>query len=231
MALPRRVKPVLQLSGTRTADARMSHRGRQILDPKVRVPHRTRPLATKLKPFASTSAEHRRMPRSPDQAAVHQTHRLLRSPVQLGSVRRRDRGVDCGDGRFACPSGFTFRASTVSRPLRRTRPACTSCMPRGCRAGRARSSCATRRTGDGWSTPATTLVAVPTGHYGHRTSRPRRRLLDSRGDPGYAAKVSPGNTAAGANSGDLSRYAASAMTIAVLTSGCGSLVSNCEQAP
>ena len=89
MASLRPVKPVHQLSGALAADARMSHRDMQILAPKVRVPHRTRPLATNLKPLRKhiggtsadgTGARMRPLPIKVIDCFDH--------PVQLGSVHR-----------------------------------------------------------------------------------------------------------------------------------------------
>lgn len=90
MASPRRVKPVHPLSGALAADARMSHRDMQILAPKVRVPHRTRPLATNLRPLRKhiggtsadgTGARMRPLPIKLIDCFDH--------AVQLGSVHRR----------------------------------------------------------------------------------------------------------------------------------------------
>ena len=114
MASPRRVKPVHPISGALAADARMSHRDMQILAPKVRVPHRTRPLATNLRPLrkhiGGTSAGWHR---SPDEAAAHQTHRLLRSRRSARISSPATVRVDCGDGPFASPSGASPFAPPV----------------------------------------------------------------------------------------------------------------------
>ena len=51
--------------------------------------------------------------RSPDEAAAHQTHRLLRSRRSARISSPATGRVDCGDGPFACPSGASPFAPPV----------------------------------------------------------------------------------------------------------------------
>jgi hypothetical protein len=117
-------------------------------------------------------------------------------------------GVDCGDGPFACPSGFTFSrfdsASAVAADASGVHVVYGARLPSG------QGKIFVRNSPDGvsWPTPATTLDAAPTGHQwtpdiASAAGRLNVVFYDSRGDPGYAPNVPPGNTPAGANSGDV----------------------------
>jgi hypothetical protein len=117
-------------------------------------------------------------------------------------------GVDCGDGPFACPSGFTFsRFDSLSAVAA---DATGAHVVYAARSSSGQGKVYVRNSPDGvsWSTPASTLDAVPTGHQwtpdiASADGRLDVVFYDSRGDPGYAPNVPPGNTATGANSGDV----------------------------
>jgi hypothetical protein len=117
-------------------------------------------------------------------------------------------GVDCGDGPFACPSGFTFSRfdslSAVAADASGVHVAYGARLP----SGQAKVFVRTSSDGLGWTAPATTLDAVPVGHQwtpdiASTAGRLSIVFYDSRTDPAYAPGVPPGNTAAGVNSGDV----------------------------
>ena len=126
-------------------------------------PGRSRPTSG---PFASTSA---RNPADGTGARMRPlTHQIIDCfdhPVQLGSVHRDRRRTAATDRSPARSPGF-HRSSlrhSLGRCGGRDRRA-HRVRRDGCRAGRARSSCAARRTVSAGLAPATTLDAVPTGH-------------------------------------------------------------------
>jgi hypothetical protein len=117
-------------------------------------------------------------------------------------------GTDCGDGPFACPSGFTFsrwdRLSAVAADASGVHVVYGARTPGG------QGKVFVRNSPDGlnWPTAATTLDTVPTGHQWTPDIASADGVLnvvfyDSRGDPSYAPDVPPGDTANGANSGDV----------------------------
>ena len=116
--------------------------------------------------------------------------------------------MDCGDGPFACPSGFTFsRFDSLSAVAA---DATGAHVVYAARLSSGQGKVYVRNSPDGvnWATPASTLDAVPTGHQwtpdiASADGRLNVVFYDSRGDPGYAPNVPPGNTATGANSGDV----------------------------
>ena len=117
-------------------------------------------------------------------------------------------GADCGDGPFACPSSLTFSRfdslSAVAADATGVHVVYAARLPSG------QGKVFVRNSPDGvsWLTPAATLDAVPTGHQwtpdiASAAGRLNVVFYDSRGDPGYAPNVPPGDTATGANSGDV----------------------------
>jgi hypothetical protein len=117
-------------------------------------------------------------------------------------------GVDCGDGPFACSSGFTFSRfdslSAVAADSSGVHVVYTARRPSG------QSKVFVRNSPDGlsWSAPATTLDTVVSGHQWTPDVASADGVLnvlfyDSRADPAYAPDVPPGNTAEGQNSGDV----------------------------
>jgi hypothetical protein len=116
--------------------------------------------------------------------------------------------VDCGDGPFACESGFTysrfFSSSAVAADVNGVHVAYAAERPDG------QSKVFVRNSPDGVSFPAAAaqLDTVGTGHQWFPDIASADGTItvvfyDSRGDPGYAPDVPPGNTAGGVNSGDV----------------------------
>jgi hypothetical protein len=116
--------------------------------------------------------------------------------------------VDCGDGPFACPSGFTysrfFSSSAVAADANGVHVVYAAERPDG------QSKVFVRNSPDGVSFPTAPLQldAVATGHQWFPDIASADGTItvvfyDSRGDPGYAPSVPPGNTASGVNSGDV----------------------------
>jgi hypothetical protein len=138
------------------------------------------------------------------------------APSHVASITRFDSdqfsggigAVDCGDGPFACPSGFTysrfFSSSAVTADAIGVHVAYAAELASG------QSKVFVRNSADGvtFSTPAVPVDTVLTGHQWFPDIASGAGTItvvfyDSRGDPGYAPSVPPGNTAAGVNSGDV----------------------------
>jgi hypothetical protein len=116
--------------------------------------------------------------------------------------------VDCGDGPFACPTGFTFSrffsSSAVAADNDGVHVVYTAETP----AGQAKIFIRNSPDGIDWPTPPTTIDAVPVGHQWFPDIGAADGVLtvvfnDSRADPAYSPDRPPGNTAAGVNSGDV----------------------------
>jgi hypothetical protein len=116
--------------------------------------------------------------------------------------------VDCGDGPFACESGFTysrfFSSSAVAADTNGVHVVYAGELPSG------QSKVFVRNSPDGvnFSTPAVQLDAAPTGHQWFPDIASADGTItvvfhDSRNDPAYDPARPPGNTAAGVNSGDV----------------------------
>jgi hypothetical protein len=115
---------------------------------------------------------------------------------------------DCGDGPFACPTGFTF-----SRFFSSSAVAADASGVHVVFAGRTvsgQSKVFVRNSPDGisWPTPASTLDLVGVGHQWFPDITSSGGVIsvvfyDSRADPAYAASLPPGNTAGGVNSGNV----------------------------
>ena len=116
--------------------------------------------------------------------------------------------VDCGDGPFACESGFTysrfFSSSAVAADANGVHVVYAGELPSG------QSKVFVRNSPDGvtFSTPAVQLDAVPTGHQWFPDIASADGTItvifyDSRSDPAYDPDRPPGNTAAGVNAGDV----------------------------
>jgi hypothetical protein len=136
-------------------------------------------------------------------------------PSHVASITRFDSdqfsggigAVDCGDGPFACPSGFTY-----SRFFSSSAVAADGTGVHVVYAAEAsgQSKVFVRNSPDGVSFPAppVQLDGVAAGHQWFPDIASGGGTItvvfyDSRGDPGYAQTVPPGNTAAGVNSGDV----------------------------
>jgi hypothetical protein len=116
--------------------------------------------------------------------------------------------VDCGDGPFACESGFTysrfFSNSAVAADANGVHVVYAGELPSG------QSKVFVRNSPDGvnFPTPAVQLDAVPIGHQWFPDIASAGGTItvvfyDSRSDPAYAPDRPPGNTADGVNSGDV----------------------------
>jgi len=115
---------------------------------------------------------------------------------------------DCGDGPFACPTGFTysrfFSSSAVAADATGVHVVYAGELPSG------QSKVFVRNSPDGvsFSAPPVQLDGVATGHQWFPDIASGGGTItvvfyDSRVDPAYAPSVPPGNTAAGVNSGDV----------------------------
>jgi hypothetical protein len=116
--------------------------------------------------------------------------------------------VDCGDGPFACPTGFTFSrffsSSAVAADDDGVHVVYTAETP----AGQAKIFVRNSPDGTSWPAPPTTIDAVPVGHQWFPDIGAADGVLtvvfnDSRADPAYSPERPPGNTADGVNSGDV----------------------------
>ena len=116
--------------------------------------------------------------------------------------------VDCGDGPFACPTGFTysrfFSSSAVAADANGVHVVYAAETP----AGQSKIFVRNSPTGTTWPTAPRTLDTVPVGHQWFPDVGSADGVLtvvfnDSRADPGYSPNRPPGNTAAGVNSGDV----------------------------
>jgi hypothetical protein len=135
---------------------------------------------------------------------------LVASIVQFDSSQYSGNGAsDCGDGPFACPSGFTFSrffsSSAVAADATGVHVVWAARTAEG-----GQSKIFVRNSPDGvsWPTPAATIDAVTAGHqwFPDITSSGGTISVvfyDSRADPAYSAGRPPGNTASGANSGNV----------------------------
>jgi hypothetical protein len=136
-------------------------------------------------------------------------------PVNVASIDQFDSSQysgngasDCGDGPFACPTGFTFSRFFSSSAV--------AANPTGvhvvwaARTASGQSKIFVRNSPDGvsWPTPAATLDTVAAGHQWFPDIASSGGTIsvvfyDSRADPAYSAARPPGNTASGANSGNV----------------------------
>jgi hypothetical protein len=115
---------------------------------------------------------------------------------------------DCGDGPFACPTGFTFSRFFSSEAV--AADASGVHVVWAARTATGQSKVFVRNSPDGinWPTPAATIDAVATGHQWFPDIASSGGTIsvvfyDSRADPAYSPARPPGNTASGANSGDV----------------------------
>jgi hypothetical protein len=136
-------------------------------------------------------------------------------PVNVASIDQFDSSQysgngasDCGDGPFACPTGFTFSRFFSSSAVAAN--ATGVHVVWAARTASGQSKIFVRNSPDGvsWPTPAATLDTVAAGHQWFpdiASSGGTISLVfyDSRADPAYSAARPPGNTASGANSGNV----------------------------
>jgi hypothetical protein len=116
--------------------------------------------------------------------------------------------TDCGDGPFACPTGFTFSrfttAPAVAADATGVHVVWNSELPGG------QSKVFVRNSPDGtaWPTAASTLDTLGVGHQWTPDIASANGVInvvfyDSRSDPAYSPSRPPGNTASGQNSGNV----------------------------
>jgi len=144
-------------------------------------------------------------------AAIVVTYRAFSSDVFSGNGAR-----DCGDGVFACPSGFTFPRFDLAQPSLTTNGSDVDMAFQVALASGQAQIQFTRSTSGGasWSTP-TAIDPQATGHQffpwiSASGGRINAVYYDSSGDPDYAATRPPCNSAKGAGSACLNvRYSES----------------------
>jgi hypothetical protein len=149
--------------------------------------------------------------------ASHDAGASWEAPIHIASITPFDSdqfsggtgATDCGDGPFACPSGFTysrfFSSSAVTADDAGVHVVWSGELP-----GTGQAKIFVRNSTDGgatWSDEAT-LDAVTTGHQwfpdvASADGTITAVFYDSRTDPAYDPDRPPGNTAEGVNSGDV----------------------------
>src|SRR5919198_411954 len=135
---------------------------------------------------------------------------LVASIVQFDSGQYSGNGAsDCGDGPFACPTGFTFsRFFSSSAVAADTAGVHVVWAARTTDGGQSKVFARNSPDGVSWPTPAATLDTVAAGHQWFPDIASSGGtisvvLYDSRADPAYSPARPPGDTASGANSGDV----------------------------
>jgi hypothetical protein len=116
--------------------------------------------------------------------------------------------TDCGDGPFACPSGFTFSRFTTAPAVAADANGVHVVWNAKLASGQSKVLVRNSPDGTAWPTPAATLDTVAVGHQWTPDIASAGGVItvvfyDSRADPAYAPSVPPGNTAGGQNSGDV----------------------------
>jgi hypothetical protein len=116
--------------------------------------------------------------------------------------------TDCGDGPFACPSGFTFSRFTSAPAVAADTSGVHLVWNGRSASGQSKVFVRNSPNGTDWPSPATTLDTVAVGHQWTPDIAAGAGVLnvvfyDSRTDPAYAPNRPPGNTADGRNSGDV----------------------------
>jgi hypothetical protein len=105
-------------------------------------------------------------------------------------------GVDCGDGPFACPSGFTFSRFDSLSAVAADATGVHVVYAARSSSGQGKVYVRNSRDGVNWATPATTLDAVPTGHQwtpdiASADGPAGRRVLRLARRPGIRAERAP----------------------------------------
>jgi hypothetical protein len=114
--------------------------------------------------------------------------------------------VQCGDGPFACPTGFTFPQFRSWTHVTADRSGVHVIFNQELASGQSKMFVRTSPDGTVWTAPPVQLDTVPTGHQwfpdiGSADGVITAVFLDSRDDPAYAPDRPPGNTAEGTNPG------------------------------
>ena len=135
---------------------------------------------------------------------------VVASIEQFDSSQYSGNGAsDCGDGPFACPTGFTFsRFFSSSAVAADATGVHVGWAARTASGGQSKIFVRNSPGGISWPTPAATLDTVAAGHQWFPDIASSGGTIsvvfyDSRADPAYAAARPPGNTAAGVNSGNV----------------------------
>jgi hypothetical protein len=161
-------------------------------------------------PSSSNSSAEIRLAKSTDGGLSFGPAVVVASIVQFDSSQYSGNGFsDCGDGPFACPTGFTFSrffsSSAVAADATGVHVVWAARTTDG-----GQSKVFVRNSPDGvsWPTPAATLDTVAAGHQWFPDVASSGGTIsvvfyDSRADPAYSPDRPPGNTAGGVNSGDV----------------------------
>ncbi|HEX6023135.1 MAG TPA: sialidase family protein [Solirubrobacter sp.] len=112
----------------------------------------------------------------------------------------------CGDGPFACPSGFTFPFFWSYAQVAADESGVHVIWNQRLASGQSKMFVRSSRDGVIWSAPPVQLDTVPRGHQwfpdiGSADGVITAVFLDSRSDPAYGPDRPPGNTAQGTNPG------------------------------
>jgi hypothetical protein len=147
--------------------------------------------------------------RSTDGGTSFSAPRLVASITPFDSDQFSGNGSDtCGDGPFACPSGLTFARFSSLSAVAADATGVHVVYSADTAAGQAKIFARNSPDGLTWPSPALTLDTAASGHqfFPDVTSAAgtiSAVFQDSRSDPAYSPSLPPGNTAAGANSGDV----------------------------
>lgn len=117
-------------------------------------------------------------------------------------------GDQCGDGPFACTTGFTYSRFASVTAVAADQKGVHVVWEARQADGQAKIMVRNSPDGVTWPTPAQTLDSVPTGHQWFPDIASANGTLtvvfyDSRRDGAYSPNRPPGNTAKGVNSGDV----------------------------
>jgi hypothetical protein len=112
----------------------------------------------------------------------------------------------CGDGPFACPSGFTFPSFSTFAQVTADRSGVHVIWNQVLASGQSKVFVRNSPDGVTWPAPPVPIDGVATGHQWWPDIASTDRVitavfLDSRDDPAYAPDRPPGNTAQGTNPG------------------------------
>jgi hypothetical protein len=160
-------------------------------------------------PSSSNPSTDIRLAKSTDGGQTFGPPVLVASIDQFDSSQYSGNGAsDCGDGPFACPSGFTFSRFFSSSAV--AADATGVHVVWAARTTSGQSKIFVRNSPDGvsWPTAGATLDTVAAGHQWFPDIASSGGTIsvvfyDSRADPAYSAARPPGNTASGANSGNV----------------------------
>jgi hypothetical protein len=147
--------------------------------------------------------------RSTDGGESFSAPRLVAAITPFDSNQFSGNGAtDCGDGPFACPSGLTFARFSSQSAVAADATGVHVVYSAETAAGQAKIFVRNSPDGLSWPSAATALDSVPTGHqfFPDVTSAGgtiSAVFQDSRSDSAYSPSRPPGNTAAGANSGNV----------------------------